>query len=143
MPCPERNGEVTDYEEVWRVVPPIPDLRGAWILESTLVDVEKGDGRKTFLGRIGGGYMALSEKKGTRFGVRSEIWNMYAKRWSTKYEIGDVKELPSLVGTKGEGFEGEEMWKEGDRVVVMGTEYIVRAIDELPETKPEVLVDEV
>lgn len=75
--------------------------------------------------------MVLSEKEGGKFGARSEIWNMYAKRWSTKYEIGDVGELPSLVGTSGEGFEGESRWKEGDKVMVKGTEYVVRARDEL------------
>lgn len=125
MPCPERGGAVTDYEEVWRVLPPIPDPKRAWILES--MDAE----RKTFLGRIGGGYMALSDKKGTKFAVRSEEWDAAKKSWKIKYTIGDVEEIPSLAEMAGEGFQGEEAWTEGSKVTVSGVEYTVRAFEGL------------
>lgn len=125
MPCPERGGAVTDYEEVWRVLPPIRGPKRAWILESVDTD------RKTFLGRIGGGYMALSDKKGTKFAVRSEEWDVDAKSWKVKYTIGDVGEIPSLAEIAEEGFQGEETWIEGSKVTVSGVEYFVRAIEGL------------
>jgi hypothetical protein len=126
MPCPERGGAVTDYEEVWRVMDPVPGPKRAWILES--VD---GNERKTFLGRIGGGYMALSDRKGTKFAARSEEWDETKKSWNTKYSIGDGEEVPSLAGIAQEGFEDEESWTEGGKVVVAGTEYMVRAFEGL------------
>ena len=130
MPCPDRGGAITDYEEVWRVLPPIPGPARSWILESVDGDREEG-GRKTFLGRIGGGYMALSDEKGTRFAARSEEWDREGKSWRIKYEIGDVGDVPSLAGVGKEGFEGEEGWVEGGRAVVLGKEYLVRAVEAL------------
>lgn len=56
MPCANRANAVTEYEEVWRKLSPRPGPKLAWILQSV-------EG-KTFLGRIGGGYMALSQEAG-------------------------------------------------------------------------------
>jgi hypothetical protein len=42
-----------EFEEVWRRLPPIIGAKHAWILQGV-------DG-KTFLGKNGGGYMALYE----------------------------------------------------------------------------------
>jgi hypothetical protein len=128
MPCPERGGAITDYEEIWRVLTPIPGPKRAWILES----VEDGEGeRKTFLGRIGGGYMALSDKKGTKFAARSEQWDELAKTWKVKYTVGDIEEVPSLAGLAKEGFDGEETWIEGCKAAVLGKQYLVRAFETL------------
>ena len=121
MPCPERGMEITEYEEVWREIPPLSGSKRAWILESV------GEGRKVFLGRIGGGYMALGDGKGEAFGARREEWNEGGKRWEVKYEIGEVDGVPSIANLGNEGFEGEELWKLGDTVTVLGREYRVRA----------------
>jgi hypothetical protein len=123
MPCPERGMAVTEYEEVWRQIPPIPGPKRAWILEST------GDGRKTFLGRIGGGYVALDGKKGDSFGARSEVWDEKELRWKVKHAIGDVDDIPSLADLGTEGFDGETEWQMGITVVVMRREYLVRAFE--------------
>ncbi len=128
MPCPERGGAITDYEEIWRVLTPIPGPKRAWILES----IGEGEGeRKTFLGRIGGGYMALSDKKGTKFAARSEQWDEVAKTWKAKYTVGDIEEVPSLAELAKEGFDSEETWVEGHKAVVLGKQYLVRAFESL------------
>lgn len=123
MPCPERGMEITEYEEVWREVPPVPGSKRAWILESI------GEGRKVFLGRIGGGYMALGDGKGEAFGARREEWDKGAKRWEVKYKIGEVNGVPSIANLGIEGFEGEADWKMGESVTVLGREYRVRAFE--------------
>jgi hypothetical protein len=123
MPCPERGMQVTEYEEIWRQIPPVPGPKRAWILESA------GDGRKVLLGRIGGGYLAIGDKKGDSFGARREEWDDTKKKWEVKYKIGEVEDVPSVADTRAEGFEGEADWKMGDKVVVLGREYLVRAFE--------------
>lgn len=124
MPCPERGMEVTEYEEVWREIAPLEGAKRGWILES--VD----GGRKVMLGMIGGGYLALGDgKDGKGFGARREEWVVGKKEWVAKYAVGEMEGLPSLVGQGDQGFQGEEAWKEGNTVVVIGREYIVRAFE--------------
>jgi hypothetical protein len=85
---------------------------------------------KTFLGRISGTYMALSEEKGHKFGARSEEWN--AKNgWSVKYAVGDVENVPSFAIAGSELLDGEAAWKIGDTVVILGKDYVVRAFEDL------------
>jgi len=123
MPCPERGMEVTEYEELWRQIPPLVGPKRAWILESA------GKGRKIFLGRIGGGFMAIGGDDGRGFGARREEWDEGEGRWKVRYTIGDVGDIPSVAGLGGEGFEGEAEWKMGNTVDVAGREYLVRAFE--------------
>ena len=125
MPCPERGMQITEYEEVWRQIPPVPGPKRAWILESV------GEGRKVLLGRIGGGFMAIGDKKGDTFGARREEWDEEWKRWTVKYRIGEVDDIPSIAGLGAEGLDGEADWKEGSTVLLLGREYLVRAFEGL------------
>jgi hypothetical protein len=117
--------EVTEYEEVWREIPPISGPNRAWILEST------SEGRNTFLGRISGGYMALGDKKVSSFGARSEEWDEREGRWKVNYAIGDVDNIPSIADLGANGFSGEAEWQVGNTVIVMGGKYLVRAFESL------------
>jgi Protein HRI1 len=122
MPCAEKGDAVTDYEEIWRKLSPRPGPNYGWILQSV-------EGT-TFLGRIGGGYLALSEKKGRKFGARSEEWSA-ADGWRVKYAIGDLEGVPSFASAGTELLDGESSWKTGETVLVFGTEYIVRGFEDL------------
>lgn len=126
MPCPHKNNAITEFEEVWRRLPPIIGAKHAWILQSV-------DG-KTFLGKNGGGYMALYEGM-NGFGARREEWDVDGDEgWKVKYEIGPVEGVPSLarIGKGGkEGFEEEEGWRVDDCVEIQGKDYIVRAWEAL------------
>ena len=120
MPCAEKDNAMTDYEEVWRKLAPRPGPKHGWILQSV-------EG-KTFLGRIGGGYLALSEEHGHKFGARSEEWSP-EDGWRVKYAIGDVEGVPSFAGAASEHLEGEVSWKVGETVVAFGKGFIVRAFE--------------
>jgi hypothetical protein len=124
MPNPDKRGQVTEYEEIWRDVKPRPGGKKAWIMES--VD----EGTKCFLGKIGGGFLAVSEgKKG--YGARSEEWNADEKKWTIKYEIGDVEGVPSFVRTTEADFDGESSWKVGEKVEVQERKFVVLALETL------------
>lgn len=134
MPYPERGMAITQYEEVWRELAPQPGpgtTGRAWILESI------GEGQtKAFLGRIGGQYMAMTGKRGEvwkkgEFGVRSQEWDVEERKWKDKYVIGEVAGIPSLAEVGTGQFDGEDSWAEGDKVLVLGQEYVVRAFDAL------------
>lgn len=122
MPYAEKDGAVTEYEEVFRELELLPGANRAWIIQSV-------DG-KIFLGRVGGRYMALSGKEGTGFGARSEEWNE-DEGWKTKYAIGELGDVPSFAGIGGGQITGEEAWKVGEKVEVLGDEYIVRGFEDL------------
>lgn len=123
MPCPDRDGEITDYEEVWRTVPARPGPPWGWILQSV-------DG-KCFVGRIGGNFMAMRqlevELEGRKaFGVRLELLEESGTWWS-QWALGlGLESVPSMVGL-GRQLEGEEGWKAGDVVELAGEEFVVRA----------------
>ena len=121
MPHPE-TGVMTEYEEVWKNLKPAEGLKHAWILQSV-------DGQ-TFLGRVGGGYMALRQGEGKAFGARREEWDSNGG-WTAKFKIGDVTRVPSLADYGMEGFEGEQTWKVGHNVEVFGEQYVVKAWEEL------------
>jgi hypothetical protein len=127
MACPDRDGAVTPYEEVWRVLSPLAGPRWAWVLQSS-EDGAEDDGGKTFLARIGGGYIALCEGK-EGFGARREEWDSKGD-WTVKYALGDVRRLPSMREV-GELVDGEEGWKVGDVVRVGGRQFVVRAYEKL------------
>jgi len=122
MPCAEKGDVVTKYEEVWRQLKPLPGPKHAWIIQSV-------DG-KTFLGRIGGGFMALSQKVVGKFSARSEEWNEQ-EGWKTKYAIGEVGGVSSFASIGSGEIEGESSWKIGEKVEVQGGEYIVRSFEVL------------
>ena len=115
---------MTEYEEIWRDVKPTMGGKKAWIIES--VD----ERTKCFFGKIGGGLLAVSEgKKG--YGARREEWDAEGKKWTAKYEVGDLEGVPSLVGVGEDEFDGESQWKVGEHVQVQGREFVVLAVEDL------------
>lgn len=122
MPCEEKGGAITDYEEIWRSGPLATVAGGrSWVLRS----VE--DGGKTWLGRVGGYFLAMTqgEEGGKRVfaAVREEWDGAELAGWVRKYEGGDgnLKLLPTLVGTETKEFKGEGSWKLGQMVEIVGT----------------------
>lgn len=125
MPHPEKGGQITEYEEIWRNVVPRPGGKKAWIIES-----DDDAGGKCFLGKIGGTFLAVSEgKKG--YGARSEEWGVDEKKWKVKYEIGDVVGVPSFAAVDKDAFEGEESWEVGEKVDVQARKFVVLALKDL------------
>lgn len=141
MPRPDIPGTpITKYEEVWRYHPVqnYPEPSSAWILES--VD-NKLRGSKTFLGRIGGVYLALHQEqvhadssasaavKGGPVSARREEWT--GTQWEEKYVLGPSgKVLPSMqIGIDGIM---QKSWNSlGQKVSVGECQYIVRAFENL------------
>ncbi|PPR06379.1 hypothetical protein CVT26_004640 [Gymnopilus dilepis] len=124
MPCPERGGEITEYEEVWRVVEPLPGAKWAWILQSE-------DG-KSFLGRIGGTYIAMREGEEGKFAARREEWDDDEGFWMSFWELGEPKvqrELPSLLRPQKQFFVGEGSWRTGHTVQISNKFYTVKAFE--------------
>lgn len=50
-----------------------------------------------------------------------------------KYAIGDVDGVPSFANTghEHELLDGEASWKIGETVIVLGKEYVVRALEDV------------
>ncbi|KFY17892.1 hypothetical protein V492_00308 [Pseudogymnoascus sp. VKM F-4246] len=126
MPCAHKNDVVTDYEEVWRKLDPVPGPKRAWIIQS----VENSPNGGTFLGRVAGSFMALRQSEDLSFSVRSEGLDGNSQ-WNVKYAVGQVEGLPSFAGIGISEFEGEGEWKEGNTVSVLGSKYVVRAFEDL------------
>jgi hypothetical protein len=122
MPCSEKDGQVTDYEEVWRDMPVPVGGKKAWILKSV------PDG-KTWLGRIGGVFLALSDGE-EEFGARREEWDEVERKWRVKYEVGRLDSVPSFVGG-GLELGGEEFWMAGEKVELQGRAYAVLSLEDL------------
>jgi hypothetical protein len=114
----------------------------AYILESC--DEESNNagekGRKTFIGRIGGQALMISEKRGendkgnmeVHYGARRQEWTGTA--WTSKYEAGSfLSGIPSFEKIEAGigGFDGEERWKKGDMVEILGKKYTVRGCEKL------------
>ncbi|KAJ5746643.1 hypothetical protein N7520_011825 [Penicillium odoratum] len=150
MPRPDLPGAPeTEYEEVWRELPFREGPEGAkkgvsWVLESDDGDLGE-DGEvtvvKTFLGRIWGTYLALQQeqilvrrkdagqwivsKTGAEVSARREEW--MDSKWEERYVVGGSgNQLPSMM-TVGE----EKGWMPGERVLVLGKSFIVRAYEEM------------
>lgn len=138
---------LTNYEEVWRYLPPVSGSQMssplvAWILES-----DDGDGlvaqrrvNKTFLGRIGDRYLTLRQEQthttgpdwqvkvsGGEVSGRSEVW--CGDHWETNYALGSsLHALPSM--SRDFDLVDQASWdKAGQWVVVGGRRYIVRAFE--------------
>lgn len=121
MPCPEKGGVITPYEEIWRKIPPSSGSNLSWILQTT------GDGN-TFIGRIGGGFIALQQGE-NGFAARSESWDDASGKWVEKYAIGPLEGSPSMVAIGERALDGEERWTIGETVEVQGRKYVVRAFE--------------
>lgn len=117
MPNPDNDNKPTSYEELWRELSiPFPEkFPGGWILRS--------EDSKTFIGRVGGEFLALSESRQC-FNARRECWNDETQSWTVKYLIGETAsdDLPSLIGS--DGSLGNE-WKTGDEVKLFGKTWVV------------------
>lgn len=144
------------FEEVWRELPYREGPEGAkkglsWILESDDSDLKPSetDGEvtvtKLFIGRIWGTYMAFQQvqihsqekgsdgswslkRTGAEVSARREEWN---SGWEEKYVVGpDAAALPSMkTGFEGEG---QDSWRiPGEKVVIQGKSFIVRAFEEI------------
>ncbi|KAJ5526664.1 hypothetical protein N7513_010823 [Penicillium frequentans] len=154
MPRPDLPGAPeTEYEEVWRELPFRQGPEGAkkgisWVLESDDGDLGEQEGEftvvKTFLGRIWGTYLALQQKQihvrrkdaagrwvvsknGAAASARREEW--VGSRWEARYVIGDAgDELASMITGIAEG----KGWRTpGERIVIHGKTFIVRAFEEI------------
>lgn len=123
MPCPEKGGVITPYEEVWRKIPPSPGSDLSWILQSF------GDG-KTFIGRIGGGFIALKQGE-KEFIAVNETWDSSQGKWMRKYAIGESEGCLSMVSAASRTLPGEEEWAIGATVEVLGEKYVVKAFERL------------
>ncbi len=84
----------------------------------------------TFLGRMGGEFMALRHIDGGLFSARREVWDESEGEWIVKYAIGDGG-MPSISRFGSEELEGESRWKAGDVVHVLGEQYHVRGFEML------------
>ncbi|KAJ6005328.1 hypothetical protein N7451_003272 [Penicillium sp. IBT 35674x] len=154
MPRPDLPGAPErEYEEVWRELPFREGPEGAkkgisWVLESDDGDLGEQEGEftvvKTFLGRIWGTYLALQQKQvhvrrkdasgrwvvsknGAAASARREEW--VGSRWEERYVVGDAgDELASMITGIAEG----KGWRApGERVVIHGKTFIVRAFEEI------------
>lgn len=138
---------ITDYEEVWRYLSPLSDDRAssplvAWILESDDGDNLVGQRRltKTFLGRIGDRYLSLRQEQthttgpdwkvkisGGEVSARSEEW--CGDHWEQKYALGSSQHLLPSMSRDFDLVDQASWGKVGQRVVVGGRWYIVRAFE--------------
>lgn len=144
---------LTDYEEVWRYLPPASDGQAsgplvAWVLESDDGDELVGQRRviKTFLGRIGDRYLALQQDQmhttgtdwrvkisGGEVSARSEVW--CGGHWEHKYALGVNQDLLPSISKDFDGLDQASWEKVGQRVRVGGRRYIVRAFEKAETQK--------
>lgn len=116
-------GKVAPYEEIWREYPEPPSDDCSWILQS--------EDKFTFLGRIGGYYLALQQDGGIggEYAGLREDCDSYGK-WNRRYAIGSsAASLPSYQVHKQDWFSRQKEWRAGDRVTLdsAGASYIVLA----------------
>ncbi|KAF4769170.1 hypothetical protein HAV15_008423 [Penicillium sp. str.  len=147
---------MTAFEEVWRELPFREGPEGAkkgisWILESDDAPLALGEQEgqvtitKIFMGRIWGTYLAFQQtqthssqkdesgvwsvkRAGSEVSARREEWS---SGWEEKYVVGpDGATVPSMKN----GYDGEGMgtWRiPGEKVVIEGKSFIVRAFEEI------------
>ncbi|CAG8084705.1 unnamed protein product [Penicillium salamii] len=145
---------MTAFEEVWQELPFREGPEGAkkgisWILESDDAPLALGEQEgqvtvtKLFLGRIWGTYLAFQQtqthsneknedgtwsvkRSGAEVSARREQWT---SGWEEKYLVGpDAGAVPSMKA----GFEneGKGAWRiPGEKVVIQGKSYVVRAFE--------------
>ena len=122
MPCPERGGAITPYEEIWRELPISTGTQSAWIVQKT------DPSGTTFLGRLAGYFLAFRQTEGGSFSARREDWDAREEKWKLRYSIrGD--ELVSIVQCRMPIVDSERQWKFGDSVRVLGEQYQVCAFE--------------
>jgi hypothetical protein len=147
---------MTTFEEVWQELPFREGPEGAkqgisWILESDDAFLALGEQEgqvtvnKIFMGRIWGTYLAFQQtqthtnqkdesgvwsvkRSGGEVSARREEWS---SKWEEKYVVGpDVAAVPSMKN----GFDGEGVgtWRiPGEKVLIQGKSFIVRAFEEI------------
>jgi hypothetical protein len=120
MPAPHLGGKVSPYKEVWREHTVPASGTSSWILQSS--------NKKTFLGKIGGYYVALGEREVGGFAALREELDGDTKSWSAKYKLGPHNTLPSLQ-TNQKLLDNEGSWKLGDEVDANGEKFRVLAIE--------------
>ncbi|CAK7215193.1 hypothetical protein SCUCBS95973_002398 [Sporothrix curviconia] len=137
MPCPERGGAVTPYEEVWRTLS--TGRERGWILQRDDGDdaeatVTAAATAKTtaFLGRVGSEFFAMVQTRGGGpLSVQREALETVdggKQNWVVKFRDGEAP-LPSLAAAGLLAFPGEASWTEGDEVDIQGALYTVRALE--------------
>jgi hypothetical protein len=90
MPCPEKGGAVTAYEEIWHEFPAPAEGTVSWIVRND--DPETGI---TFLGRLENAYLAFRKTLEGKFTALREAWDPKTGKWEVKYRIGD-DEVPTM-----------------------------------------------
>ncbi|GAB7351531.1 hypothetical protein MBLNU459_g2170t2 [Dothideomycetes sp. NU459] len=119
MPNPEKNDEVTEYEEVWGSLPVPSSEQPAWILRN------KDESGITYLGRVGSYYQALRKSQEGSFAALRE--ECVSGSWNVKYAIkGDA--LPSIAQLGQATFDGKS-WSLGQEVSIGGLKYSVIALE--------------
>ncbi|KAI9745923.1 MAG: hypothetical protein M1818_000604 [Claussenomyces sp. TS43310] len=118
MASPDHGGAVTKYEEVWRTGPLASIKKGGCVLQSV------ADGGKTFLGLVGGYYLALRERDDQPFAAAREDWNKTKEAWEKTYRSGAVDDIPSAAALEETVFQA----KVGQVITLDGLEFTVRAI---------------
>ncbi|CAK7230865.1 hypothetical protein SEUCBS140593_007731 [Sporothrix eucalyptigena] len=126
MPCPEKHGAVTPYEEVWRTLS--SGSEKGWILRR-----DDDEARTiTFLGRIGSEFFAMTQTRhGGPLTVQREALEAgddEKTRWVFKFRSGEAS-LPSLAAEGLLEFSGESSWKEGGEVDIQGAIFKVCAVE--------------
>ncbi|KAJ5085358.1 hypothetical protein N7532_010129 [Penicillium argentinense] len=161
MPHPELPGApMTAFEEVWHNLPFREGPEGAkqgisWILESDDEDFRQSEEEgevtltKMFIGRVWGTYQAFQQvqvhsrrkdqdgnwvfkRTGAEVSARREEFSPGAG-WVDKYVVGpEGASVPSMK-TEFDG-EGQGSWKvPGEKVVIDGKSFIVRAFEEIKQ----------
>jgi hypothetical protein len=116
----EGNGNLVDYEELWRdVTRKAESDNSAWILQSV-------DG-SMFLGRVGDIFLGMQQKEKEKFAVRKEVFTSKAGEWDAVFEAGLVQSIPRAVHVLRDLGQGEgKTAEQGQTIHVCDREYIVR-----------------
>lgn len=116
MANPDKDNVVSDYEEVWRLLPVAAGSPPAWIAKSA-----EGQG-STFLGRVGNHFLALKQPKQGFFCALRQDWNEAESCWITKYAV-NADDLPTADREDKTAFDGEFDWTVGAAVTICGKQY--------------------
>ena len=100
MPCPEKGGVVTAYEEIWHEFPPPAEGTVSWIIrnDSPVTGI-------TFLGRLNDAYLAFRKTPKGDFTALREERDQMTRKWQVRYRIGD-DEVPMMKDVAKSDFDG-------------------------------------